>query len=103
MSRLRVVCWNILSIHGRQIFVAKKCQMCYYLEIIKMLVTVGLGWSALPRTMVDASLAALNVRGLTLRRDLGVVRHNQHTLTGAARAFVDVLLAAVEDEKTARR
>ncbi len=63
-----------------------------YLEIIKMLVSVGLGWSALPRTMIEAPLRALPLPELALRRDLGVVRHRQHSLTGAASAFVDLLL-----------
>ncbi len=57
-----------------------------------MLVSVGLGWSALPRTMISRPLHAVQIPGLVLRRDLGVVRHNQHTLTGAANAFVDELM-----------
>ena len=62
-----------------------------YLEIIKMLVSVGVGWSALPRTMIEQPLRAIPLPSLTLRRDLGIVRHSQHTLTGAARALVDLL------------
>lgn len=62
-----------------------------YLEIIKMLVSVGIGWSALPRTMIDGPLSAVPMPGLSLRRDLGIVRHSQHTLTGAARALVSLL------------
>jgi len=62
-----------------------------YLEIIKMLVSVGLGWSALPRTMIDGPLQSIPIPGLSLRRDLGIVRHSQHTLTGAASALVELL------------
>jgi DNA-binding transcriptional LysR family regulator len=62
-----------------------------YLEIIKMLVSVGLGWSALPRTMIDGPLRSVPIPALALRRDLGIVRHSQHTLTGAAKALVSLL------------
>ncbi|MDH3713510.1 MAG: LysR family transcriptional regulator [Gammaproteobacteria bacterium] len=62
-----------------------------YLEIIKMLVSVGLGWSALPRTMIDGPLCSVPIPALALHRDLGIVRHSQHTLTSAARALVDLL------------
>lgn len=62
-----------------------------YLEIIKMLVSVGVGWSVLPRTMIDEPLQAIPLPALTLRRELGIVRHSQHTLTSAARALVDLL------------
>ncbi len=62
-----------------------------YLETIRMLVTVGLGWSALPLSMVAADLRVVAMAGLDLHRDLGLVRHARHTLTGAATAFSDLL------------
>ena len=62
-----------------------------YLETIKMMVAVGLGWSILPRTMRDADLVELNVDGLRLERALGVVRHTGRTLSNAARAILDTL------------
>ena len=62
-----------------------------YLETIKMMVAVGLGWSILPRTMRDADLVELNVDGLRLERSLGVVRHTGRTLSNAARAILDTL------------
>jgi len=65
-----------------------------YLETIKMLVAVGLGWSMLPHTMVDAELHALAVRGLQLRRQLGVVRHARRTLSNAALALIELLPSA---------
>jgi DNA-binding transcriptional LysR family regulator len=64
-----------------------------YLETIKMLVAVGLGWSLLPQTMVDRQLHALPVRGLRLRRTLGIVRHRERTLSNAARAMIELLRA----------
>lgn len=64
-----------------------------YLETIKMLVSVGLGWSLLPLTMVDRQLHVLPVRGIQLRRTLGVVCHRERTLSNAARAMVALLRA----------
>lgn len=64
-----------------------------YLETIKMLVSVGLGWSLLPQTMVDRQLHALAVRGVQLRRTLGIVRHRERTLSNAARAMMALLRA----------
>ncbi|WJW74520.1 LysR family transcriptional regulator [Thiohalobacter sp. IOR34] len=62
-----------------------------YLETIKMLVSVGLGWSLLPRTMLDGQIRAIPVTGLSLQRTLGVVRHRQRTLSNAAQRLLDLL------------
>lgn len=62
-----------------------------YLETIKMLVAVGLGWSVLPKTMVDRELHTLDVSGITLMRELGVVRHPERSLSNAASAMLDLL------------
>lgn len=62
-----------------------------YLETIKMMVAVGLGWSVLPRTMLDEDLQELSVAGLEMARTLGVVRHTGHTLSNAAAALLDAL------------
>lgn len=62
-----------------------------YLETIKMMVSVGLGWSVLPKTMVDGDLAILQVPGQIFERKLGVVTHKKRTLGNAARAFYGVL------------
>ncbi len=62
-----------------------------YLETIKMMVAVGLGWSMLPRTMLDGELAEIPVAGLHLERTLGVMRHTGHTLSNAAGALLAIL------------
>ncbi|MFA7387270.1 MAG: LysR family transcriptional regulator [Thiohalobacteraceae bacterium] len=62
-----------------------------YLETIKMLVSVGLGWSVLPETMLDRQLHRLPVSRLQLRRSLGIVRHRGRTLSNAARAMMELL------------
>jgi DNA-binding transcriptional LysR family regulator len=60
------------------------------------MVAVGLGWSVLPSTMLDADLVELPIAGLRLERTLGVVRHTGHTLSNAAGA----LLAILQDQST---
>lgn len=62
-----------------------------YMETIKMMVSVGLGWSVIPATMVDADVVAVAVPALNAHRLLGVVRHTRHTLSNAAQAFLAVL------------
>ncbi|HID48864.1 MAG TPA: LysR family transcriptional regulator [Chromatiales bacterium] len=62
-----------------------------YLETIKMMVSVGLGWSVLPRSMLDPDLRAIEVEGMSLARQLGVVWHGARTLSNPARAMLDRL------------
>lgn len=62
-----------------------------HLETLKMLANVGLGWTALPETMVDSGLVTLDIPGVTLQRDLGSVRHPRRSLSNAARALLDLL------------
>ena len=62
-----------------------------YLETIKMMVSVGLGWSALPSSMVDESLTALPTRTIDMQRVLGSVRLRDRTLGRAATALLGML------------
>ncbi len=63
-----------------------------YLETIRMLVSIGLGWSALPETMIDGSVARMElVDDPALARDLGCIVHPGRTLSNVARAFVKSL------------
>lgn len=62
-----------------------------YLETIRMLVTVGLGWSVLPRTMVNDELSVLTVNELTMERTLGIVTHTRRTLSNPARALINMV------------
>lgn len=64
-----------------------------YLETIRMLVGIGLGWSLLPETLLDDSLCILPVAGLRPVRRLGSVVHRERTLSNAARAMLDMLKA----------
>jgi DNA-binding transcriptional LysR family regulator len=55
-----------------------------YLETLKMLVAIGLGWSVLPCSMLDSSLRALPVPELNMQRELGVAWHRRRTLSAPA-------------------
>lgn len=69
-----------------------------YLETIKMMVAVGLGWSMLPATMLDTGIVALDCRQLSIERQLGLIHHRDKTLSNASGAFIK-LLKAHGDEK----
>lgn len=62
-----------------------------YLETIKMLVSVGIGWSLLPNTLLDKHISTLSIKGLSLQRSLGIVYHRERTLSNAARVFISEL------------
>lgn len=62
-----------------------------YLETIKMLVAVGLGWGILPRTMLTRELLVVKIPRLHLLRKLGVVWHPKRTLSNAAKVMMDLL------------
>lgn len=59
-----------------------------YLETIKMMTGVGLGWSVLPNTMLDDSLVVLEV-GETINRMLGAVGLAGREPGRAARALLE--------------
>ena len=60
------------------------------LETLKMLVGAGLGWSLLPKTMVDESLRVLIIE-TALTRELGVVVHRKRSLSNAANALLNLV------------
>jgi DNA-binding transcriptional LysR family regulator len=65
-----------------------------YLETLKMMASIGLGWSMLPETMLDEQLVQLEIPELDLSRSLGVVTHRKRTLSNAASAMRALLLEA---------
>lgn len=71
-----------------------------YLETIKMMVSVGLGWSVLPKTMLSEELTALNVKGIRIQRNLGYVYHPDRSMSNAARAFVKALIFNRDKDQT---
>jgi DNA-binding transcriptional LysR family regulator len=72
-----------------------------YLETIKMLVSVGLGWSLLPETMLgslpdkaeEAGLVVLKLDQVKLTRPLGLLYLRGRTLSNAAKAFIALIKA----------
>ena len=67
-----------------------------YLETIRMMASVGLGWTILPRSMRDNSLTAIEIEGVAPERTLGLVYHRGRSLSRAAQAFVEALIAAAD-------
>lgn len=62
-----------------------------YLETIKVMVAVGLGWSVLPSAMIGADLHVLPVEHWQLSRQLGIVRQENRTASRAATQFLRTL------------
>lgn len=63
-----------------------------YLETIKMLVSIGQGWSVLPETLIDNSLHPYHGY-FTAHRVLGIAHHPKRTLSNAAHAFISACQA----------
>ncbi len=59
-----------------------------YLETIKMLVSIGLGWSVLPEIMLSSELKVLDITGKRIQRQLGIVWHPARTLSNAAKVMM---------------
>lgn len=64
-----------------------------YLDTIRMMVSIGLGWSVLPETLLDASLVRLELNTEPLFRPLGYIYHRDRTLSNAAGELVKCLQA----------
>lgn len=65
----------------------------HYLETLKMMASVGLGWSVLPDTMLDSSVMRLSVDCPTIERWLGILHHRDRTLSAAAQHMLTLLNA----------
>ncbi|SFC44999.1 DNA-binding transcriptional regulator, LysR family [Marinospirillum celere] len=65
-----------------------------YMETLKMMVSIGLGWSLLPETLIDDSLVILNLDHPPITRPLGFLYHRERTLSNAARRMIQLLEAA---------
>ncbi len=65
-----------------------------YMETLKVMAAVGLGWTLLPDSMQDDSLHRLPIRGVRLTRQLGCVIHRDRTQSNAAQQFGALLLQA---------
>ena len=64
-----------------------------YLETLRMMASVGLGWTVLPQFLAGDALRCLSVPGTALARTLGLVTHGERSLSRRARAFAELLRA----------
>ncbi len=62
-----------------------------YLETIKMMVSVGLGWSILPVSMLDSGLVRLDIPGFQARRQLGIVLNKNRSHSKAMQAMLETI------------
>ena len=75
------------SINDRQLSV--NCTLATdYLETLKMMTSIGLGWSLLPEILLEeGQILKLEVPELQLSRSLGIVTHRKRTLSNVANAM----------------
>lgn len=81
---------------AQQLFDSKSLQLnvamsTNYLDTIRMMVSIGLGWSLLPNTMLGSDLTVLNVNAQPVSRPLGYIYHRNRTLSNAASNFIQLL------------
>ena len=62
-----------------------------YLDTIRMMVSIGLGWSLLPESLIGDDLTILNVDSEPVHRNLGIIFHRDRTLSNAANYLVELL------------
>ncbi len=58
--------------------------------VLKMLVSLGLGWSILPKIILDETFHILPIQMEPLHRNLGIIHHQQRSLSNACKEFVTV-------------
>ncbi|MFK7734260.1 MAG: LysR family transcriptional regulator [Pseudomonadales bacterium] len=68
-----------------------------YMETIKSMAGIGLGWTIIPESMLDADLVKLPLRDASLHRDLGFIHHKNRHLSNAATAFIETLASFSQD------
>lgn len=62
-----------------------------YLDTIRMMVSIGLGWSLLPESLIADGLKIIKVDAEPVRRYLGIIYHRNRTLSNAANYLVEML------------
>lgn len=84
--------------HGARLQVSMSTN---YLETLRMLAAIGLGWSVLPDSMLTGELVVLELEATRMQRSLGYVYHRDRTLSNAARAFIEELDNAAQRSSSA--
>lgn len=62
-----------------------------YLETIKAMIKIGLGWGVVPDSMLDDTLVSLPLDKTKMVRELGAVFHKARTLSSPANALLELL------------
>ena len=63
------------------------------LDTIRMMVSIGMGWSILPQTLINNDLKVIASQSKPIVRHLGCVWHQQRSLSNAAKALMEILQA----------
>lgn len=75
-----------------------------YLDTIRMMVSIGLGWSVLPESLVSDDLQVLDVTDSeVVHRHLGIIFHRNRTLSNAANHLVEMLKSEREADVSANK
>ena len=61
------------------------------LDTIRMMVSIGMGWSILPQTLINSQIKVIDTISTPITRQLGCVWHRQRSLSNAAEAFIKLL------------
>lgn len=65
-----------------------------YMETLKMMVSIGLGWSLLPDTLIDDTMQVIPLPEVHLTRPLGYLYHKERTLSNAGQKMIQLLNTA---------
>lgn len=87
-----------LQLHKQTMKIAMETN---YLETIKMMVSIGLGWSVLPKSMISDDLVCLEIEGVEMERQLGVAYHAERSLSNAAKMMLESLRKTPEIKENA--
>jgi len=64
------------------------------LDTIRMMVSIGMGWSILPHTLINSQIKVIDTLSKPIVRQLGCAWHQQRSLSNAATAFIELLQSA---------
>ncbi len=62
-----------------------------YMETLKMMVSIGLGWSLLPDTLIDDTMQVIPLPDVDITRPLGYLYHKERTLSNAGQKMIQLL------------
>lgn len=86
---------NLFHAHGLPL--DTRLMSTNYLETIKMLVSIGIGWSVLPHSMLDEQIVELPCSANINPRQLGYIYHHKRQLSAAASAFIETLSSHAQE------